>query len=203
MDKFLNLEEGIFESDGYFHRRVRTANCQSVTVLGEKYSFKQTDTLEPRYLSGLVSSRSGSSAGWYFKKYPRKKCGILLDPIQEANPPMHASLVCAGWYKKPLCTNPNKIIWAVLDNPIAMNGVIFAFIESNHSALDDAVYLLIINQVFAAHDLNKDVNFATRWSRHVGRKGSSTLDAVFDKSNENFRHDKFSTHVYCPHCLHK
>lgn len=117
--------------------------------------------------------------------------------------PMHASLVCAGWYKKPFCTNPKKIIWAALDHPIAIDGVIFAFIESNHSALDDVVYLLIINQAFAAHDLNKDVNFATRWSRHVGRKVSSTLDAMFDKSNENFRHDKFSTHVYCPHYLHK
>lgn len=39
----------------------------------------------------------------------------------------------------------------------------------------------MINRVFAAHDLNEDVTFATRWSRHVGGKVPSKRDVMFQK----------------------
>ena len=58
-------------------------------------------------------------------------------------------------------TNPDKIIRTALDHPIAMNGVLLACMESNDPALDCVAQLLMINRVFAAHDLNEDVTFAT------------------------------------------
>ena len=54
--------------------------------------------------------------------------------------------------------------------------------ESNDPALDCVAQLLMINRVFAAHDLNEDVTFATRWARHVGGKVPSKRDVMFKKN---------------------
>ena len=90
---------------------------------------------------------------------------------------------CIHYVRKlvQFCTNPDKIIRAALDHPITMNGVLLACMESNDKALDEVAHLLMINRVFATHNLGEDVTFATRWSRHVGGKVPSKRSVLFEK----------------------
>ena len=57
-----------------------------------------------------------------------------------------------------------------------MNGMLLACMKSIDKALDEIAYLLQTNRVFAAHDLNEQFTFATRWSRHIGGKAPSKPD---------------------------
>lgn len=79
-------------------------------------------------------------------------------------------------------TYPAKIIRAALDHPIIMNGGLLACMESNGRALKDVAYLLMINRVFAAHDLNEDVTFSTRYCLHVGGNVPSILDLMVKRA---------------------
>ena len=79
------------------------------------------------------------------------------------------------------CTNPDQIIRAALDHPITMHGVLISCMESNDPALDEVAHLLLINRVFAAHNLGEDVTFTTRWNRHVGGKVPSKRAVLFEK----------------------
>lgn len=60
------------------------------------------------------------------------------------------------------CTNPDKIIQTELDHPITINGALFACMDSNDTVLDELAHLLMINRVFAAHNIGENVTFATR-----------------------------------------
>lgn len=109
-----------------------------------------------------------------------------------------------------------------LDHPIAICGVILAWVESKKNALDEVAQLLVINRVSAANVIHEDVYYFTRWGRHVGGKESLQADSVkyfsrmlvmvevdmgdtsrFHSSKRRSCIDRTSSHVYCTHPLQK
>nr|CCA16778.1 pollike protein putative [Albugo laibachii Nc14] len=70
---------------------------------------------------------------------------------------------------------------AAVDHPIAMHGVLLSCMDSNDPALNELAHILMTNRACAANNLNEDVTFATRWSRHVGEKNPSKRQVIFQK----------------------
>lgn len=74
----------------------------------------------------------------------------------------HKTNTCAGSLVRH---EYGQNIRAALDHPIAKFGVRLACMDSNDKALNFGAHLLLFNR---AHDLDKHLRFAKRWSRQVG-----------------------------------